>query len=127
MSDYGADFLTREETIEGTWEYDGNEFPLVCNDISTEAQELLQEYVQLGAMALGADGEVDDDQLDAMNEKAESLEPLPWEEDTEHTGVVECTLEAKLEKPDVEVSEMRAPKAKAVFRGMFEAWQEGNL
>lgn len=127
MSDeYGANFLTREETIEGTWEYADQEFKLEVKDISLGEQELLQEYMRVGMEAMGMDGDVDEERLEDVNQRAEELEDLPWEDETDATGFLECTIEAKLVKPNVTISDARAQKMQAVFMGMMEAWQEGN-
>lgn len=128
MSDdeYGASFLTREETIEGTWEYGGQEFKLQVKDISLGSQELLQEHMRIGMEALGMDGEVDEERLADVNKRAEELDSLPWEDDTEQDGFIESTIEAKLVKPSVNIADARAQKMRAVFEGMMQAWQEGN-
>lgn len=128
MSDdeYGANFLTREETIEGTWSYAGQEFKLQVKDISLGSQELLQEHMRIGMEAMGMDGEVDEERLEDVNERAENLDELPWEDDTEQDGFIEATIEAKLVKPSVDIADARAQKMRAVFEGMMQAWQEGN-
>lgn len=123
---YGASFLTQKETIMGTWEYGPREFELKVEDISAETQELLQRYIELAGMAMGSDGEVDEELKEEMNDKADGLESLPWEDDSEFDSFVECTLDQKLVKPDVDVSEARNQKVNAVFAGMMDAWQEGN-
>lgn len=126
MADYGAEFLTETETIEGTWEYDGQEFDLLVEDISVGSFELLQKYSEVAQEAATLDGDVDENKLASVNEKAENLDPLPWEDDVEADGFLEATIEAKLVKPDVAISNARAHKLRAVFEGMIAAWQEGN-
>lgn len=126
MSDYGADFLTETETIDGTWEYGEQEFDLLVEDISIGSFELLQKYTQVAQEAAGVDDDASEEDLAAVNEKADDLDPLPWEDDVEADGFLEATIEAKLVKPDVEISEARAHKLRAVFEGMIAAWQEGN-
>jgi len=126
MSDDGASFLTEAETIEGTWEYGENEFDLLVEDISIGDFELLQKYTQVAQEAAGVDGEASEEDLEAVNKKAEDLAPLPWEDDVEADGFLEATIEAKLVKPDVAISDARAHKLRAVFEGMVGAWQEGN-
>jgi uncharacterized membrane-anchored protein len=126
MSDYGADFLTETETIEGTWEYGEQEFDLLVEDISIGSFELLQKYTQVAQEAAGVDGEASEDDLEAVNQKAEDLDPLPWEDEVEADGFLEATIEAKLVKPDVVIADARAHKLRAVFEGMIAAWQEGN-
>jgi hypothetical protein len=126
MSDYGADFLTETETIEGTWEYGEQEFDLLVEDISIGSFELLQKYTQVAQEAAGVDGEASEDDLEAVNQKADDLDPLPWEDEVEADGFLEATIEAKLVKPDVVIADARAHKLRAVFEGMIAAWQEGN-
>lgn len=128
MSDeYGAELLVESEIIEGTWTYNGQVKKLKVEDISQGSAELLKQYMKVAGMAMNLDDdEVDEEKLEAVNKEAEDLDELPWEGDTEHDSVIECTIEAKLVRPDVPVSDMRSPKAKAVFEGMWEAWQEGN-
>jgi len=126
MSDYGADFLTETETIEGTWEYGDNGFDLLVEDISIGSFELLQKYTQVAQEAAGVDGDASEDDLEAVNQKADDLDPLPWEDEVEADGFLEATIEAKLVKPDVVIADARAHKLRAVFEGMIAAWQEGN-
>jgi hypothetical protein len=127
MTDYGANFLTESETIEGTWEYGENEFDLLVEDISVGSFELLQKYTQVAGEAMQAGGEGPDEAaLEEVNKKAEELDPLPWEDDVDADGFLEATIEAKLVKPDVDLSDARAHKLRAVFEGMISAWQEGN-
>lgn len=127
MSDYGADFLTEAETIDGTWEYDGHEYDLLVEDISVGSFELLQKYSQVAQEASGVDpDDVDEAALEEVNEKAENLDPLPWEDDVAADGFLEATIEAKLVKPEVDLTEVRAHKLRAVFEGMVQAWQSGN-
>lgn len=127
MTDYGADFLTESEEIEGTWEYGDREFPLLVEDISVGSFELLQKYTQVAGEAMNASGDdVDEEALEEVNKKAEELDNLPWEDEVEADGFLEATIEAKLVKPDVDLADARAHKLRAVFEGMVGAWQEGN-
>lgn len=127
MADYGAEFLTQAETIEGTWAYADHEFALLVEDISIGELELLQEYTQVAGAAINATGDdVDEEALEEANEQAKNLDSLPWEDDVEADSFLEATIEAKLIKPDVDLSDARAHKLTAVFEGMMQAWQEGN-
>jgi len=125
QDEYGAAYLTQSETIQGSWEYNGRDFKLAVEDISMGAFKTLQEYMKVGVMASQVE-EDDEDAISELEDSAENLEDLPWDEDTEAEGFIESTIEAKLHKPSVDVSAARAPKMQAVFEGMMEAWQEGN-
>jgi len=125
VDEYGASFLTQSETLQGTWEYDDHEFKLEVEDISMGAFKTLQEYMKVGVMASQVE-EDDEDAISELEDSAENLEDLPWESETDAEGFIESTIEAKLHKPNVDVSAARAPKMQAVFKGMMDAWQEGN-
>lgn len=124
--DYGAAYLTATETIEGSWGPNGDDYPLKVEDISIGSFELLQQYAEVAALAAGEDGDPDEERLAEANERAEDLDPLPWEDEVDEDGFLEATIQAKLKRPDVDISEARAHKLRYLFEGMMEAWQEGN-
>jgi len=125
VDEYGASFLTQSETLQGTWEYDDHEFKLEVEDISMGAFKTLQEYMRVGVMASQV-GEDDEDAINELEKTADDLDNLPWESEDSPDGFIEATIDAKLVRPNVDVSEARAPKMQSVFRGMMEAWQQGN-
>jgi len=119
MSDeYGANYATQKETIEGTWSIDDREFKLETEDVSKATLDLIGEYTQLAAMF--EEGEVPED-------AGEELDDFPWEDEDDDRDFIESVVGEKLHKPEIDVNDTASRKLSAIFAGMFDAWQEGTV
>ena len=131
-TEYGADILTQSETIEGTWEYNGEEYKLEVKDISKQTLDLVEDYAALAQNIafLQRSEDMNEDEIDErieeINKQAEDLENFSWEDEDDDTDFIESIVNEKLVKPDIDPSEVRVHKLRHVFEGMFKAWQEGN-
>jgi len=115
---YGADALTTPDRLEGTYSIGDETYDLVVEDISGHDWQILQEYSQL-ALQL-RDGEIDD--VDA-----DDIPQFSWEpEGGTDKGFIECVVNEKLVKPEVEVANIRVHKLQPLFEGMIRTWQESD-
>lgn len=127
MSDYGANYLTKEETIEGTWGPNGDDFPLEVKDMSKSEFELVQKYGEVSNQALTTDPEeVTEEEIEEVKREAEELDDLPWGDEVDSDSWLQQTIEAKLVRPDVDLEDARVHKLRELMEGMMQAWQEGN-
>ncbi len=115
--DYGADYATQKETIEGTWRIDGREFALETEDVTKRTLDLLGEYMALAQQY---------EEGDVPEGAGDDLEDFPWESEGDDRDFIESVVDEKLHKPDIDVDETVSRKLSAIFVGMFEAWQEGE-
>lgn len=127
--EYGQSVLEQTHVLEGTWEFAGNEYDLEVADISGEDFNLIQRYMEIamGVEAVGNDPEaVSDEDIDTLNEKAETLDDFSWEDKDENKGFIQSVIDAKLERPKVDVNNTGQSKLQALFGGMMQAWQESE-
>jgi len=126
MSNYGQDVLNAGlDRLEGTWEYDGQEFDLVVEDINYPDFQLAQQYAAVAQqIATLEDREsVAESDVEAIAQQAEDLDNFSWEEDGGADFVVSL-IAHKLIKPEVDVTDTSVSKLRALVGGMMEAWQE---
>jgi hypothetical protein len=129
MSEYGQSIIEQTHTLEGHWSYGGNSYKLEVEDISGHDFGLIQEYTQLamGVEAMGDDPDnVSESDIEELNSKAENLDNFSWESEDGDTDLVQSVIQAKLVKPDVEISTTGHSKLQALFEGMMETWQESE-
>jgi hypothetical protein len=135
MANYGQDIVDRGlERLQGTWEYNGTEYDLVVEEISWPDQQLLQKYmttIMPVIQAMESDADPEDVDIDAqeINEQVRNLGTFSWEDDDVDPAdrdLYRSVVEAKLIKPEVDVSQLGTKKTQALGRGMMEAWQEAD-
>lgn len=121
MSDYGQDILSKTETLQGTWEYNGEEYSLEVEDIPYDTYKLIMEISQVAFKAREG-AEISDEE----KEKVKNMNALPWEDEYETDDFVSLLVKDKLRKPEVDVEDTGASKIIALVEGMFQAWQESQ-
>jgi len=122
--DYGQTLVNDAgDLLEGTWEWQDTEYMLKVRNIGYADQRRIREYAALAGsvQAIGEDGDPDEDQLQAVQEQAEQIEPFSWEDDDSQDWIASL-VEEKLVKPEVDVEETSTPKLRALVDGMIRAW-----
>jgi len=125
MSNYGQDVLNDGlERLEGTWEYAGEEYDLVVDDISYPDFKLAQEYAAISAQvnALENAESIDESDVEEIQASAEGLDNFSWEDSGDEDFIV-TMIDAKLVKPEVDIDTTPVRKLRALLEGMFETWQ----
>jgi hypothetical protein len=118
---YGEDILTETETLQGTWEYNGEEYDLEVEDIPYDTYKQIIEIAQVAFKARNG-GDISDEEKDRVSE----MDNLPWEDEYETSDFISLLVKDKLRKPEVTVEDTGASKIIAIVQGMFEAWQESQ-
>jgi len=125
MPDYGQSLLDDGlERLRGTWEYRGEEYDLLVEDISYPDWQLVQQYAAIAGQVQSLDesgGEVSDDVVDSLTEQAESLDNFSWE-DGGDADFVESVINAKLLAPEVDLQVTSQDKISALIEGMMQTW-----
>jgi len=125
MPDYGQSLLDDGlERLRGTWEYRGEEYDLLVEDISYPDWQLVQQYAAIAGQVQSLDesgGEVSDDVVDSLTEQAESLDNFSWE-DGGDADFVESVISAKLLAPEVDLQVTSQDKISALIEGMMQTW-----
>lgn len=125
MPDYGQSLLDDGlDRLKGTWEYRGNEYDLLVEDISYPDWQLVQQYAAIAGQVQSLDeseGEISDDVVDSLTEQAEDLDDFSWEDDGD-TDFVESVIGAKLLAPKVELTQTSQDKISALIEGMMQTW-----
>lgn len=128
MSEFGQDLVNDAGTLlTDTWEYNGQQNELKVRNISYPDWRLVKEYAALAAGVQGAaesGDDVDEEDLERLQEQAESLDNFSWEDDDADNDFIVSVVEEKLVRPDVDVSETSEPVLVALVEGMMQAWQE---
>lgn len=129
MPDYGQEILDDGlERLQGTWQYRGQAFDLVVEDIGYSDWKLVQQYGALSAQVDAFEGQDDISEADveALAEQAESLEDFSWEGDDENPDFVETIIEEKLVRPEVDLETTSSDKVGAIVEGMIQTWQSSH-
>lgn len=128
MSNYGQEVLDDGlERLKGTWEYAGNEYDLLVEDISYPDFKLAQQYGALSAQfAALEEADSEEVDVDGLEEQVENLGHFSWETSEEQTDFVPGMIDAKLVKPDVDIDETSQAKLSALVEGMMNTWQESD-
>ena len=125
MPDYGQSLLDDGlEQLRGTWEYRGNEYDLLVEDISYPDWQLVQQYAAIAGQVQSLDesgGEISDDVVDSLTEQAENLDNFSWE-DGGDADFVESVINAKLLAPEVDLQVTSQDKISALIEGMMQTW-----
>jgi len=125
MADYGQSLLDDGlEQLRGTWEYRGNEYDLLVEDISYPDWQLVQQYAAIAGQVQSLDeseGEISDDVVDSLTEQAENLDNFSWE-DGGDADFVESVINAKLLAPEVDLQVTSQDKISALIEGMMQTW-----
>jgi len=125
MADYGQSLLDDGlERLRGTWEYRGNEYDLLVEDISYPDWQLVQQYAAIAGQVQSLDeseGEISDDVVDSLTEQAENLDNFSWE-DGGDADFVESVINAKLLAPEVDLQVTSQDKISALIEGMMQTW-----
>jgi hypothetical protein len=126
MSNYGQEVVDRGlERLKGTWEYNGEEYDLLVEDISYPDFKLVQQYGALSAQfAAIEDGE--DVDAEGLEEQVENLGDFSWEAEDEDPDFIPGMIDEKLVRPEVDPSETPTQKLRALVEGMMGAWQESE-
>jgi len=125
MADYGQSLLDDGlERLRGTWEYRGEEYDLLVEDISYPDWQLVQQYAAIAGQVQSLDeseGEISDDVVDSLTEQAENLDNFSWE-DGGDADFVESVINAKLLAPEVDLQVTSQDKISALIEGMMQTW-----
>jgi len=125
MPDYGQSLLDDGlERLRGTWEYRGEEYDLLVEDISYPDWQLVQQYAAIAGQVQSLDeseGEISDDVVDSLTEQAENLDNFSWE-DGGDADFVESVINAKLLAPEVDLQVTSQDKISALIEGMMQTW-----
>jgi len=129
MPDYGQSLLDDGlERLRGTWEYRGEEYDLLVEDISYPDWQLVQQYAAIAGQVQSLDdsgGEISDDVVDSLTEQAESLDNFSWE-DGGDADFVESVINAKLLAPEVDLQVTSQDKISALIEGMMQTWSRST-
>jgi len=125
MPDYGQSLLDDGlERLRGTWEYRGEEYDLLVEDISYPDWQLVQQYAAIAGQVQSLDdsgGEISDEVVDSLTEQAENLDNFSWE-DGGDADFVESVINAKLLAPEVDLQVTSQDKISALIEGMMHTW-----
>jgi hypothetical protein len=129
MPDYGQSLLDDGlERLRGTWEYRGEEYDLLVEDISYPDWQLVQQYAAIAGQVQSLDesgGEISDDVVDSLTEQAENLDNFSWE-DGGDADFVESVINAKLLAPEVDLQQTSQDKISALIEGMMQTWSRAT-
>jgi len=129
MADYGQSLLDDGlDRLKGTWEYRGQEYDLLVEDISYPDWQLVQQYAAIAGQVQSLDeseGEISDDVVDSLTEQAEDLDNFSWEDDGD-TDFVESVIDAKLQAPEVDLQQTSQDKISALIEGMMQTWSRSS-
>lgn len=127
MANYGQDIVDRGlERLQGTWEYNGEEYDLIVEDISYPDFKLAQQYGALSAQfAELEDADPEDIDAEALGEQVENLGDFSWEGE-EDEDFIPSMIAEKLVKPEVDVHQTPMGKLRAIVQGMMETWGEAE-
>jgi len=129
MPDYGQSLLDDGlERLRGTWEYRGEEYDLLVEDISYPDWQLVQQYAAIAGQVQSLDdsgGEISDDVVDSLTEQAESLDNFSWE-DGGDADFVESVINEKLLAPEVDLQVTSQDKISALIEGMMQTWSRST-
>jgi len=125
---YGQDIVNDTDTVlQGTWEWNGTEYDLVTENIGYADLRRIREYAALSATVESVgegDGEVSESDIDALQDQAEALEDLSWEDADEDGDWLASVVEEKLRRPEVDPETTSPLKLGAVLSGMLDTWQQ---
>jgi len=129
MPDYGQSLLDDGlERLRGTWEYRGEEYDLLVEDISYPDWQLVQQYAAIAGQVQSLDesgGEISDEVVDSLTEQAENLDNFSWE-DGGDADFVESVINAKLLAPEVDLQVTSQDKISALIEGMMQTWSRST-
>lgn len=129
---YGQDIVNdAEQLLEGTWEWDGTEYELKVYNIGYKDKNRIQQY---GALAATVDGvaenadeiELGEEELEQLQQQAESLESFSWEDDDADDDWIASVIDEKLVRPEVDIEQTSSHKLGAIVEGMMETWEESQ-
>jgi hypothetical protein len=126
MSDYGQEILNEGlNRLEGTWEYNGETYDLLVEDINYEDFTLAQQYAALAQQINGLEDRdsVAEEDVENLASEAEQLDDFSWEDDG-NRDFIPSMVDAKLIKPEVDIQNTPVSKLRALVGGMMQAWQE---
>lgn len=129
MPDYGQSLLDDGlERLRGTWEYRGEEYDLLVEDISYPDWQLVQQYAAIAGQVQSLDesgGEISDEVVDSLTEQAENLDNFSWE-DGGDADFVKSVINAKLLAPEVDLQVTSQDKISALIEGMMQTWSRAT-
>jgi len=125
MSGYGEDVLNETSVLSGSWTYNGQQYNLKVEDIAGRDMRLINDYQEIAARVVGAGDDPSESDIEAVQEKAESLVDFSWE-DGDEQPFIQSVIDAKLVRPSVDVGDTGTSKLRALFSGMMETWQESD-
>jgi len=129
---YGQEIVNdAEQILEGKWEWNETEYELKVYNIGYKDKRRIQQYGTLAATVDGMADDADDieigeDEIETLQEQAESLENFSWEDDEEDRDWIASVVEEKLVRPEVDVEQTSTPKLGAIIEGMMQTWEESQ-
>lgn len=130
MSDYGQDIVDRgTERLKGTWEYAGEEYDLLVEDIERGDKKLMRKYMGAVAPVLEAqenDEELSEEDAKEIEEELDRLGSYSWVDGELGDDPLAPVMEEKLVQPEADPDSLPDSKFDALIRGMFEAFQEAD-
>lgn len=131
MSDYGQDIVDRgTERLKGTWEYNGEEYDLLVEDVERGDKKLMRQYMGAVAPVLQAqenDEELSEEDAREVEAELERLGTYSWMDGDDIDGdPLAPVMDAKLIQPEADPDNLPDSKFDALIRGMFETFQEAD-
>ena len=110
--------------VQGTWELNGEEYPLTVEVLSHTDWTLVKQYATLSAQVQSLDEDSDKEDIQAVEQTVEQLDSFSWEDDGGETDFVRTLINNTLIEPEVDPDETEFPIVQAILNGMLEAWKE---
>lgn len=130
MPNYGQDIVDRgTERLKGTWDYQGEEYNLIVEDISYADKRLLQKYISVTApviQAQEAGDEIDEADAEEIEARLNDLGSYSWMDSEIESDPVIPVVREKLIRPDTEPDNLPDEKLNPLVQGMMETWEESD-
>lgn len=106
-----------EETVEGSWSYNGEEYDLEVRDIAKGDLDRIQKYAQL------TDAQAEGEEI--SEEDVEEIGNFSWEDEDSDEDWLNTVLRSKLESPEIgDPDDQPIRLLMSLFQGMMEAWTD---
>lgn len=130
MANYGQDVVDRgTERLKGTWEYAGETYDLIVEDIERGDKQLIQRYMSAIAPILQAeenDSDIDESDIEAIENELEALGSYSWMDNELGDDPLAPVVSEKLIQPQADPAKLPDRKFEALITGMMETWQESD-